>query len=55
MINLGIVQEADLIKHQEKYNSIKIVGYADNSYAKDYEDKKSITRYFFCFDKEIVT
>lgn len=39
----------------EKYGLMGIVGYANNSYAGDPEDKKSITRYCFFLSKKIVT
>lgn len=34
---------------------IKIIGYANNSYIRDLEDKKLITKYSFFLGKKIVT
>lgn len=54
MINLEIIWRLDSTRHQEKYSLIGIMGYADSSYTKDPEDKKSIIRYYFFLDKKIV-
>lgn len=54
-INLRIIWEVDTIRHEEKYSSLEILGYADSSYKKDLKDKKSITGYYFFLGREIIT
>lgn len=56
-ITLGIVQENDLADHrcEDKYRPLGVVGYADNNYAGDPEDRKVVTGYCFFFGGAIVT
>ena len=56
-IILGIEWDNNLAGHKagEKYGEMGVVGYADSSYAGDIEDSKSIIRYYFFFDGDVIT
>ena len=57
MITFSIEWARDPAKHQlgGKYSKFGIVGYTNNSYDSDVEDKKSITRYCFFLEGAIIT
>lgn len=56
-IILGIKWGNDLAEHylDEEYRAMRMVKYANNSYANDLEDKMSIIKYYSFFDGAIVT
>ena len=56
IITLGIRWKNNLIGHRlrEKYEDLKVIRYADSSYANNLENKKSITKYYFFISRAIV-
>ncbi len=43
-----------MYKSDKRYGEMEVVGYIDNSYFSDFEDKKSITGYCFFLVEAIV-
>ena len=57
MITLSVEWSRDLASYQlgRKYGKFGVVEYVDSSYAGDIDNRKLITRYYFCFGGGIVT
>lgn len=55
-ITLGIKRSNDPVNHWSgrRYGVIRVMGYVNNSYAGNLENKKSITGYCFFFDETII-